>query len=276
MSFAEFGHTRQLSIARVSAMQVGMSAPDRRCRMRQAPDITPDDMRRVALLVLEHGDARLLPIADAVELWLAQTPGEPITFDQPIARCASITADASAVTALIEFPDAGVSARADEYLALLKSRVLGAVSVGFLPISRTPIAGGGWRYTSWEMLELSVVSVPANPSAVVTERSFADYRLERDLRTMLAPPTAYRPPTISIRTASRVSRLARRWRAARMDGWSHGPVREETGRGYNPPPASVSAPALPSLQAAAALTVTRSNRWRATQLGSGAGIATMP
>ena len=90
---------------------------------------------------------------------------------QPIARCASIGVEGSAVVALIEFPPAGTSEKADEYLALLKARVLGAVSVGFLPRAWEPIKGGGLKFTSWELLELSVVSVPANANALVTERA---------------------------------------------------------------------------------------------------------
>jgi uncharacterized protein len=90
---------------------------------------------------------------------------------QPIARCASIGVEGNAVVALIEFPAAGVSERSDEYLRLMKSGIIQAVSVGFLPLEWEPIRGAGLRFTSWEMLELSCVSVPANPSALVTERS---------------------------------------------------------------------------------------------------------
>jgi HK97 family phage prohead protease len=90
---------------------------------------------------------------------------------QPIAKCASIGVEGNAVVALIEFPPAGVSDRSDEYLRLMKSGIIQAVSVGFLPLEWEPIRGAGLRFTSWELLELSCVSVPANPSALVTERS---------------------------------------------------------------------------------------------------------
>ena len=90
---------------------------------------------------------------------------------QPIARCSDIAVRGGQVVATIEFPPAGTSDRSDEYLALLKAGILGAVSVGFLPIEFRPRAGGGFLFTKWEILELSVVSVPANPSALVTERS---------------------------------------------------------------------------------------------------------
>jgi HK97 family phage prohead protease len=98
--------------------------------------------------------------------------------NQPIGRCPAISADTAAVTALIQFPETGVNERADLYCALLKTGFIGAVSVGFLGIRRQSTAdGNGWKYTEWELLELSVVSVPANTNAIVTERSIAGRRV---------------------------------------------------------------------------------------------------
>ena len=54
---------------------------------------------------------------------------------------------------------------------LIKGGVLNAVSIGFSPIESEPIKGGGWRYTKWELLEISVVAVPANPNALVVQRA---------------------------------------------------------------------------------------------------------
>jgi HK97 family phage prohead protease len=73
--------------------------------------------------------------------------------------------------ALGEFAPEGVSELADEYCSLTKSGVIKAVSVGFIPIAREPLREGGWRFMKWELLELSLVSVPANPNALVIERS---------------------------------------------------------------------------------------------------------
>ncbi|HVA41669.1 MAG TPA: HK97 family phage prohead protease [Candidatus Binataceae bacterium] len=94
--------------------------------------------------------------------------------EQPIARCPAIAVAGGQVIATIEFPPAGVNARSDEYLALLKANVLNAVSVGFVPLAWEPLGNNGLRYTSWELVELSVVSVPANANAIVTERSFRE------------------------------------------------------------------------------------------------------
>jgi HK97 family phage prohead protease len=100
--------------------------------------------------------------------------------DAPIARCSDIHVENAAVLATIDFPPAGTSERSDEYLALLKAGVLNAVSVGFLPIDREPLRDtGGWRYRRWSLLELSIVSVPANPAALVVERSYRRGGAER-------------------------------------------------------------------------------------------------
>jgi HK97 family phage prohead protease len=123
---------------------------------------------------------------------------------QPIARCASIGVEGDAVVALIDFPAAGVSSRSDEYLRLMKAGILGAVSVGFLPLKQEPIGNtGGWKFTQWELLELSVVSVPANPSALVTERSLSGDSLRaahmeryRAIKASLSAPAAAPLPEI--------------------------------------------------------------------------------
>ena len=116
----------------------------------------------------------------------------------PIARCLFIGIESSQVIALVEFPPEGVSDKADEYCRLIKSGIVSAVSVGFIPLDWEPISGAGYRYTSWELIELSVVSVPANQSALITERSASfgtpDHGLlqrARARRRRLAEPGGY-------------------------------------------------------------------------------------
>jgi Caudovirus prohead serine protease len=46
------------------------------------------------------------------------------------------------------------------------------VSVGFDPIEVEPNGKGGYNFNKWELLELSIVSVPANPGATVFARAF--------------------------------------------------------------------------------------------------------
>jgi HK97 family phage prohead protease len=74
------------------------------------------------------------------------------------------------VEALITFAPRGLSKLADEWCGLAKAKILNAISIGFNPIEYEPIGRGGTRFTEWELLELSIVSVPANPNAVVIAR----------------------------------------------------------------------------------------------------------
>jgi hypothetical protein len=110
-------------------------------------------------------------MGDILEPWGAELDDfrrNPICLAQhdvnrPVARCTSIKVDRDKIPALIEFPAEGVSEIADEYCRLYKSGILSAVSVGFVPIDWQPLPRGGRRYTSWTLLELSLVSLPEIP-----------------------------------------------------------------------------------------------------------------
>lgn len=100
----------------------------------------------------------------------------------PVARSSDIRVAGNSITAKVTFAPQGVSAKADEVRGLVKSGIINAVSVGFDPIDGTPLdpkrPRGGQRFTTWELLELSFVSVPADTGAVVTARDH-----ERDAMT---------------------------------------------------------------------------------------------
>lgn len=64
--------------------------------------------------------------------------------------------------------DGTIRERVNEAWHSLKYKLLQAVSIGFLPLEDEPIKGSyGRRFKSWEMLELSLVGVPANPDAMI-------------------------------------------------------------------------------------------------------------
>ncbi len=74
----------------------------------------------------------------------------------------------------LELLQAGVSERLDEIRAAVEAGVLRAVSVGFHPIQSEPIersAKGGVRFLKSELVECSLVSVPANPNALAVAKS---------------------------------------------------------------------------------------------------------
>jgi HK97 family phage prohead protease len=95
--------------------------------------------------------------------------------DQPIARCVEIGIKAGHLEALVEFPEAGVSAKSDEIYGLVKAGIINGVSIGFIPLDAEPVDGKsprkGLRFDKSELLEFSLVSVPANPGAIITQRS---------------------------------------------------------------------------------------------------------
>ncbi len=91
---------------------------------------------------------------------------------------AAIEVKSDRVEALITFAPAGISAKADEYCGLAKAGVLNTVSPGFVELERTPRKGGGVHVTKWALLELSLVTVPAQPEATVIARGLGEEALK--------------------------------------------------------------------------------------------------
>lgn len=80
-----------------------------------------------------------------------------------------------------------VRERVNEAWHSLKYKLLQAVSIGFKPIEWSYMDDSyGIRFTSWEMLELSLVGVPANPDAMIQTVKSAGMTDEivRQLRAM--------------------------------------------------------------------------------------------
>jgi HK97 family phage prohead protease len=105
--------------------------------------------------------------------------------NKPIGSWSSIQVKGGQLEATGEFAPEGISEIADEYCALAKAGIIRAVSVGFLPISYEPMRGGGLRFTKWDLVELSLVSVPANPNALITERSFRGAGVDPEFRELI-------------------------------------------------------------------------------------------
>lgn len=74
-----------------------------------------------------------------------------------------------------------VRERVNEALHSLKYKLLDAVSIGFnvLENGAELMKNGGYKFVKWEMLELSLVGVPANPEAVVTAFKSCDSSMIR-------------------------------------------------------------------------------------------------
>lgn len=93
----------------------------------------------------------------------------------PIGTWENIRVEGGKLIAKLNFAAKGTSDRIDELISLVEQGVLRAVSVGFRPLKAEPIDKekpyGGQRYTKQELLETSLVSVPANPAAVALAKS---------------------------------------------------------------------------------------------------------
>ena len=98
---------------------------------------------------------------------------------QPIGNVQKIGVEDGKLLATVRFFDAGDNKTADDLWKLVKKKKLRAVSVGFTVKGDEDIEAirdenesiTGFRFLRQELLELSLVSVPANPNALQVARS---------------------------------------------------------------------------------------------------------
>jgi HK97 family phage prohead protease len=87
--------------------------------------------------------------------------------DFPIGRWKNLQVTDGALRGHLVMAPEGTSDRIDELRKLIAAGILKAVSVGFRPIESEPLSGGT-KYIKSELVETSLVSVPANPNALMT------------------------------------------------------------------------------------------------------------
>ncbi len=99
-------------------------------------------------------------MANPVVLWAHQ-------YDEaPVARALSVEVmPGVGLRAVFQFPEWGVSEDADQIHRLWDAGFLNATSIGFMPLEGKP-GPAGIEYTAWELLEFSIVPVPANAEAL--------------------------------------------------------------------------------------------------------------
>mgnify|MGYP000043799518 CR=1 FL=1 len=95
--------------------------------------------------------------------------------DFPIGTWENVRVEGKQLVGRLVLAARGTSARIDELIGLLEQGVLRAVSVGFLPVEWEAVdpkdVWGGSRYTKQQLLECSLVSIPANPSALAKAKA---------------------------------------------------------------------------------------------------------
>ncbi len=143
---------------------------------------TQDDDRAVMVTCSTEilGRDKLVLVSRGIDLTHYRT--NPIWLwqhnaDWPVARSGQIEVQGDKLVARVQFPPAGVSARADEVLGLIRAGVINAASTGFEKAEAEPIdpanPRAGTRIVACELAEMSFVSIPAVPDALVTERDAA-------------------------------------------------------------------------------------------------------
>lgn len=97
------------------------------------------------------------------------------SHDYPIGRWSDLRVEGGKLIGRLNLAARGTSARIDELIGLVEQGILRAVSVGFVAKKAEPIDPSkpyaGQRYLEQELLETSLVSVPANPAALAVAKS---------------------------------------------------------------------------------------------------------
>lgn len=91
--------------------------------------------------------------------------------DRPIGKIIELTATDEGIRVVCEV--AKGTGAADQTWAEIKQGAMPSLSIGFRGLESEPRQGGGLRWKQWELLELSVVSVPANGDARIQRVSGA-------------------------------------------------------------------------------------------------------
>lgn len=95
--------------------------------------------------------------------------------DFPIGKWSNLRVEDKQLKGKLELAPEGTSDRIDEIRKLIDAGILKAVSVGFRPKEHTQLDSknpfSGLRFTKQELVETSLVSVPANPNALAIAKS---------------------------------------------------------------------------------------------------------
>lgn len=145
--------------------------------IRKHGTVTLADQRRLRVVLSTPDADRAGDVVEPLGIDTSNYEKNPIVLaehhpDRPIGNCVAISKNVNGVSATIQFPSPGVSATADETYELCKAGILSGVSIGFQSIESEPLKGGGRRHVKTDLLEVSVVSVPANPNALVIQKAF--------------------------------------------------------------------------------------------------------
>lgn len=115
-------------------------------------------------------------------------------WEPPVARTTKLRVEGNKMIFKIEFPPEGIYPRADLFKKLYKLGFMKASSVGFIP-SEYKLGNGvdepRRTFLKQELTEISLVTVPANPEALLAEKSIIDAKekgvlTDTDMETLKA------------------------------------------------------------------------------------------
>lgn len=111
-----------------------------------------------------------------VGLWCHDSAGWTAKGGMPVARGIRTAVERGELHWLAQFPERELYEFGDLVFRMAANGYLGAVSVGFIPLKFSFIDGGaGIEFTEQELLEISVVPVPANPDALISDSLLGKY-----------------------------------------------------------------------------------------------------
>jgi HK97 family phage prohead protease len=108
----------------------------------------------------------------------------------PVGKWRNIKVNDNALRGSLEIAPLGTSDRIDEIRKLVDANILCSVSVGFSPLEYEPRTGDefGYVYTKQELIECSLVSIPANSNALLQVKSLGISRETQNLIFSKAKP----------------------------------------------------------------------------------------
>src|ERR1700733_3335196 len=145
------------------------------------PKAFDEDRRAFRFCFSDSGEDRMTDPIDAAAWRLnnfLRSPTALFAHDSsapPIGRAANVAIEDTRLMGDIEFAPPEIYEFADTIYRLVKGKYLNAVSVGFLPIdydwAEDEAREWGLDFKVQELLEISVVPVPANPRALIEARA---------------------------------------------------------------------------------------------------------
>lgn len=163
-----------------------------------------DDRKKYAFVASTEAEDRMGDVIRLAGWKLDDYKKNPVVLfghnhDMPIGRAHNVKVADNALRAEIEFAPEEVDPFAAKIGRMVDAGFLRAVSVGFRPLDMKPLKSGGLEFTKSELLEISVVSVPANQEALAFAKSFAT---ESEIRRMFASEDAGRSRRAKARIAT--------------------------------------------------------------------------